>query len=320
VGRVYAGGGTNLGGGLRRGIDSLSDRSGEYRQRKVILISDGLANHGITDPGALGRMAAGAMAYDASVSTVGVGYDFNEVLMTTIADHGAGSYYFLENPRAFARVFEKELESARHVAASSIEIRVPLGNGCRLIDAGGYPVEVDNGVAVIRPGDLMSGQTRKLFLTYRVPTDRAAKIDLGTVSVRYQSDGGPHRVSGEKRLSLACVADEKAVLSSIDREAWGEQVVKEDYSRLREAVAADIRTGKKEKALEKIRAYEADRRTINRSVGSAAVKRNLDHDVRNLRRSVEDAFDGAPAEVEQKQKAQSKMLQYESYKSRRDKQ
>lgn len=319
VQRIYSGGGTNLGGGLQRGIHTLMHTPSGGRQRKVILISDGLANHGITDPNALGNMASGAVENNFSVSTVGVGYDFNEVLMTTIADHGAGSYYFLENPNAFARVFEKEFESTRNVAASSLKLRIPLKDGVQLIHAGGYPIEHKDGYAIVHPGDLMSGQTRKLFLTYRVPTDNIRRFDLGGFQVRYMQDGMAHQISGQKNLALACVADPKAVVASIDKSAWEDQVVKEDYNQLKEEVAADIRQGRKASAISKIQEYEARTRAMNNDVGSAQVTENLDEDVQQLRRSVEDTFAGAPAAVAEKKKQRSKALQYESYQIRRDK-
>jgi Ca-activated chloride channel family protein len=131
VAQVYAGGGTNLGGGLKRGIDLLMRAPSSERQRKLILISDGLANHGITDPIALGRMASAAVEHRFSISTVGVGLDFNETLMTAIADQGAGHYHFLENPQTFARVFETELQATRHVAAADVTIRIPMESGVR---------------------------------------------------------------------------------------------------------------------------------------------------------------------------------------------
>ena len=320
VEHIFSGGGTNLGGGLQCGIDTLVGTPDAGRQRKLILISDGLANQGVTDLGALGQMAGGAVEYNFSVSTVGVGYDFNEVLMTTIADHGAGRYYFLENPSAFARVFEKEFESARHVAAGALQIRIPLKDGLQLVHAGGYPIEVKEGFAQINPGDLLSGQTRKFFLTFRAPTGQIRQFDVGNIRVAYQHNGATRVAESRKKLQLACVADEKAVLSSIDQAAWSEQVVKEDYNQLKEKVAAAIRNGKKDAALKQIGVYEDRTRKINQSVGSARVSQNLEGEVQELRQSVEDTFSGAPAAVEQKKKEQSKVLQYESYRIRRDKQ
>jgi Ca-activated chloride channel homolog len=320
VRRIYSGGGTNLGGGLRRGIETLMHTTARQRQRRVILISDGLANHGITDPGALGSMAAGAVENNFSVSTVGVGLDFNEVLMTTIADHGAGSYYFLENPDAFARVFEKEFDAVRNMAASGLELRVPLRDGVRLIHAGGYPIENKDGYAVIHPGDLLSGQQRQLYLTYQVPTDKVRDFHLGGYAVRFMANDAAHRLEIEDELTLACVADPKAVTASIDKGAWGDQVVQEDYNQLKEKVADDIRLGRKQSAISRINEYETQTRAVNDTVGSAKVADNLEKDVQDLRQSVEETFAGAPAAVAEKKKQRSKALQYESYQTRRDKQ
>ena len=319
VKQVYAGGGTNLGGGLSRGIDILMVGPSAERQRKVILISDGLANQGITDPEALGRMAAAAMENRFSISTVGVGLDFNEMLMTTIADHGAGHYHFLEDPRVFAQVFEAEFQATRRVAAADVNIRIPLEPGVRLVGAGGYPISYENGTAVIHPGNLLSGQSRTLFLTFHVPTAQEKEIVMGRVQVEYQHHGESRTVDAARPLTVACVPDPAAVLASIKKDAWADQVVQEEFSSLKEAVAADIRDGDKTRAQARIHEYEARQEAINTVVGSGKVAKNLDVDVPTLRQRVDETFAGAPAAVAEKKKQVSKSLQYDGYKVRRDK-
>jgi Ca-activated chloride channel family protein len=319
VEQVFTGGGTNLGGGLSQGISALMQAPARARQRKLILISDGLANQGITDPMALGKMAAGAAEQNFTVSTVGVGLDFNEIVMTTIADHGAGRYYFLEDPRTFAQVFDKELQATRTVAASGLEIRIPQADRVRLVNAGGYPITTQGNVVIVRPGDLLSGQQRTLYLTFQVPTDKERSFDLGAIQARFMDNGLARELTNEADLSLACLADQKAVMASIDKAGWGEQVIREDYSQLKEAVADAIRSGRKERALTKIQEYEERNRTVNAAVGSAKVAENLDQDVNLLRQSVVDTFSGAPAAVAEKKKQRAKALQYESYQMRRDK-
>ena len=317
--QVRVGGGTNLGGGLQMGINTLMQRDISHRQRKVMLISDGLANQGITSPRDLGQMAARATEWGVSVSTVGVGYDFNELLMTTIADYGAGNYYFLENPQAFAEVFKKEFEATRNVVAGNAELRIPLAHGVQLIDAGGYPIKTVGNVAVIRLGDLLAGQQRKIYLTYRIPTNRLQSYELGDMKINYRHNDEELQVAGGQRFKIDCVEDKKAVVASIDKEVWSEQVVKEDFSKLKDTVANAVRSGKKQEALEAIEEYETKTGELNDSVGSAEVSRNLESDLAPLRQSVEQTFTGAPAAVAEKRKQQAKELQYESYKVRRDK-
>ena len=144
IGGITANGGTNLGAGLKNGIDILMAGQKDNRMAKLILISDGLANQGITDPTALSAMAAVAVERAFGVSTVGVGHEFNEQLMTAIADRGAGRYYYLEDPAAFAAVFQREFYKTRAVVATSVEIRVPVSDGMTVVDAAGYPLEFKN--------------------------------------------------------------------------------------------------------------------------------------------------------------------------------
>lgn len=319
VNRIVPSGGTNLGGGLQSGISTAMYTEHSGRQRKIILVSDGLANQGITSVRALGAMAANGTEYDLGITTVGVGYDFNEVLMTTIADHGGGNYYFLENPRAFSAILQQEFETTRNVIAGNVELRIPLKDGVQLIDAGGYPIRTEGSVAIIRPGDIMAGQQRTLYLSYRVPTTETRDISLGDIQAHYQHNGEMVRSANRKQILVTCVEDEKAVIASIDKKAWAQHIVKEEYNKLKDSVASAIRSGKKQEALSAIDEYKTRTGALNSSVESEEVSRNLDSDVVQLQESVQDTFAGAPAAVAAKQKQQAKELQYESYRIRRDK-
>ena len=118
-------------------------------------------------------------------------------------------------------------------------------------------------------------------------------------------------------FEIACVENPKEVQASIDKMAWTEKVVQEDYNRLKQAVAADIKAGKKQKALQRIQSYFLEQEAINEVVKSEKVARNLDRDLKDLQQTVEETFTGAPSAVAEKQKSNSKLLQYEGYRGRR---
>ena len=316
---IQPGGGTNLGGGLKAGLDMLSATAPGDHHRKLILISDGLANQGITDPHALGRMAAKGLAQDWVVSTVGVGNDFNEHLMTTLADHGAGNYYYLENPAAFAAVFEREYRHAAAAAASGVTISIPVHDGVRLIDAGGYPIENKNGRATFNPGNLRFGQTRTLYLSFKVPTETAHEIALTGLQVRYRSDEGQVTTTLPETYTVACVENAEDVMASIRKDAWEEKVLQEDYGRLKEAVADAIRNGDEERAMQRIQSYRQEKAAVNKVLASPRVTENLAKDVDALGTYVQETFAGKPEAVVLKQKKNAKALQYEAYQKRRDK-
>jgi len=318
VNRIWVGGGTNLGAGLQTGINTIVRAKKIGNIGKVILISDGLANQGITDSSSLGNMASIAIDKEFSVATVGVGTEFNERLMTYIADQGAGSYYYLKNPKVFAEVFQKEFYNSRTTAATAVEVTIPLRNGMSLVNASGYPIKVTKDHARFHPGNLHSGQTRTLFLTFKMPTHNQKTFEINGITVRYIHNGRPYQSVLSKSFEIACVKNERDVISSIDKEEWEKQVVQEDYNKLKDEVSMDIKDGKEKKALDRIQTYYRKKQQLNTVVGSGKVAENLDKDLNKLRHFVTDTFTGSSEAVMQQQKANSKALQYEGYKGRRN--
>ena len=317
VNSVRAGGGTNLGAGLQAGINMLRTPFRSNKAARVILISDGLANRGLTGVKSLTGIASAAVEGEFAVSTVGVGIDFNEQLMTAIADRGTGNYYYLENPAAFAEVFQKEFYNTQSAAITGLKILIPLNAGITLSDAAGYPVNIHNGQAVFYPGNLRSGQSRNLYLTLQIPTDRQRTFELDHIQIHYQHNSRSYATTLDESLTIACVNDQKKVYSSIDKTSWSDKIINEDFNRLKQEVASDIKSGKKQDALKKIEAYHSEQEAVNTVVGSASVAHNLDNDLKELKTLVRDTFEGAPAAVKQKQKSNAKSLQYDGYRGRR---
>jgi Ca-activated chloride channel family protein len=317
VNGVRVGGGTNLGAGLQAGIDLLAPASRSTNAAKVILISDGLANKGITDVQVLSAIAAVAVEREFTVSTVGVGAEFNEYLMTAVADRGTGSYYYLENPAAFAEVFQKEFLDARASIVNNLKIQVPLKGDIGLIDAAGYPVSRQNGQATFYPGSMHAGQTRKLYLTLRVPTQRDGQFKLDGLKIVYLHGDRVYTSTLEDSFTIACVRDPRKVYSSINKTRWTDKVINDDFNRLKQEVAADLKSGKKQKAMKRIERYYGEQQAVNAVVGSARVTENLDKDLKELETFVEETFQGAPEAVRQKQKSNAKALQYDGYRGRR---
>ncbi len=319
VREIRPGGGTNLGGGLEAGLGLFAASPADDHHRKLVLISDGLANHGITDPHVLGRMAATGLSRDWVVSTVGVGNDFNEHLMTTLADYGGGTYTYMEDPATFAAVFQQEYRHAAATAASGLTVNVPLSHGLQLIDAGGYPIEARDGLARFNPGSLRFGQTRTLYLTFQVPTDAPGMAQIQGLQLGFQNRDGRETIGLADVFTIACVENPADVTASIHRDSWAAQVVQEDFGRLKAAVADAIREGDGEQARAHIEAYRKEKEAINQVVASPKVSANLSKDVEALGAMVQDTFTGRPEEVMSKQKKNAKVLQYESYRKRRDK-
>ncbi len=327
INQTYAAGGTNLGAGLQQGLNLLANapyHSNLYKPAnpgKLILISDGLANKGITSLFALGNMASVAVEENFTISTIGVGLEFNEQLMSYIADQGAGNYYYLENPNAFAEVFKREFRQLKSAVVTAIEIKIPLSGEISLIRASGYPIRIENNFAIFNPGNLRSGQSRKFFLTLKVPTTKEKNFSLNPIQVGYLHDGNKYTTKLPDKFKITCVKNtiqnKQAVFSSIKKNEWAQKVLQDDFNMLKEEVAVDIKSGNKQRAMEKIQRYHSEKGIINTVVGSKAVEKNLDEEVGQLKDYVTETFDGKPDAVIMKQKKNSKELQYEGYKGRR---
>ncbi len=95
IGGLSSGGSTNLSGGMLEGYAQTKTTLAAEQVNRVLLLSDGLANQGITDPGELNKIAQTQFEeHGIGLSTFGVGLDFNEDLMTSLAESGTGNYYF----------------------------------------------------------------------------------------------------------------------------------------------------------------------------------------------------------------------------------
>jgi len=232
------------------------------------------------------------------LSTVGVGADFNEYLMSTLADSGTGNYYFLESADGLAEIFAKEFEATRETVATAVAVTLEPGEGVEVVEAAGYPLHRQGRQVIFRPGTLFSGQERRLWVTYRIPASEPGEFELGKINVTYKDGGREFHLGLDDVPKVACVRNEETFFASVDKETWEDSVVGEYYNRLQEEVAKDVREGRLEAAKAKIYSYRERQSSLNQVLKSDAVERNLG-EVDAMAQEVEDAFRG-PAQDEKR--------------------
>jgi len=120
-------GNTNLSGGWQAGAAFAPDR--------VLLLTDGLANAGVTDHDALAAMAAEFKVKGIATSTFGVGADFDETLLARIATEGGGHFYYIENARQIPDLLASELGETLRGRRARRLARGRVRPGCRCDDA-----------------------------------------------------------------------------------------------------------------------------------------------------------------------------------------
>jgi Ca-activated chloride channel homolog len=209
-------GGTCISCGLETGATEVARSPVEGGLRRILLISDGQANEGLYDRDELAQLAANKAARGVSISTLGVGLDFDEHTMRRLAEVGRGNYYFVEDTVALSEMFSRELGNLSQTVASDVRLVATAGAGVRIEEAYGYPMSRDGGSVIVPIADLRAGETRKVV--FRVTVGAAHQGPL----VISQIDVGWHRVSdGAQRAAHAIaevdvVDDPSAVAASID--------------------------------------------------------------------------------------------------------
>jgi Ca-activated chloride channel family protein len=131
---IGANGKTNIYDGLRTGYELVAGASDPEadRQTRVVLLSDGEATSGITSDAKIVAMSAGFNAIGHSLATIGVGAEFDPVLMRELSESGGGAFYYLEDPAAVQEVFEQEVTTFLVPLARDLRIDVDIDAGWTL--------------------------------------------------------------------------------------------------------------------------------------------------------------------------------------------
>lgn len=168
IDELYADGYTNLSGGLLEGCAQLDKRLDEPGIHHVILLTDGLANRGVTDLNALVRMVEQCAGRGISVSAIGVGAEYNESLLARVAQAGGGRYAHVQKPDQIPSAFERELGQLLSVVAQNARLRIDLPQGVEPFQAFGRNEALPPGKTELILGDLASGEERTLLVKLRV--------------------------------------------------------------------------------------------------------------------------------------------------------
>jgi Ca-activated chloride channel homolog len=183
---LRSGGSTNLSGGWLRGLEQLRGHGG-----KILLLTDGIANVGITGRGELAELATTGAREGIGTTTIGFGADFDEELLTAMADAGRGNAYWAATPDEAPTIFARELEGLTRVAAQNVTVELRPGPHVELLGVlNEYPqVPVAGGVQ-LELGDAYAGEKRRIVFALHVPHLAAlGPASVAELVIRYVSVG-----------------------------------------------------------------------------------------------------------------------------------
>jgi Ca-activated chloride channel family protein len=119
---VRTGGSTNLHGGWLAGAEQIATRPEANRICRVMLLSDGQANAGMTSTRDICSQVSQLACTGVTTSTVGIGLGFNEELMTEMATAGQGTAMYGDRAADLVEPFEAELGLLAHTVWRNVTL------------------------------------------------------------------------------------------------------------------------------------------------------------------------------------------------------
>jgi len=206
LGKVRAGGCTNLSGGWLLGCEQVKSHLNTEHLNRVLLLTDGQANMGITDASVLTKTAQKQAEQGIITTTLGFGTYFNEDLLIAMADASGGHFYFIQSPDEATDVFRIELESLTSVVAqnltvilqpeSSVELREILNN---------YRTNaLENGLEIFI-GDVYEVEAKQLAVQLVIPPqNNLGQLPILSLNYKYQTivNDSIEQLSGELPITI----------------------------------------------------------------------------------------------------------------------
>jgi Ca-activated chloride channel family protein len=199
VDALFAAGGTNMSAAFDLASTQLGQGRGAGRVDKVFLASDGQANEGVSDrPGLLGLAARDFGS--ATLSTFGLGEDYDEEFMNALAAAGGGRARYIASPGELPAAVRGELSRATASVARNVRLRVEGLGGARVERVLGY-----EGADQVRLPDFAAGEERRVLIKLGLPAGRGA-MDLAVAELSFDDEQGQPR-KAEVRAGATLTAD-----------------------------------------------------------------------------------------------------------------
>lgn len=274
IDELGADGTTALYAGVKEGGDQVDGFRSDMKVNRVILLSDGLANVGPSSPRDLADLGRKLAGKGITVSTIGLGLEYNEDLMQRLAAASDGNHVFVERPSDLAEIFDRELGDALSIAAKDITITIECKAGFKPNRVLGRDAEINGQRITLKLNALQAGNER--YVVVEVETPKGGDVgdrDIASVEVTYLDLASGARERRNATVKAKLTDDQKEAEASLDKPVMSqvtEQIATENSEKAVELRdKGDIMAAKK--ALEDNAAYlNSQRKTLSTGALPAA--------------------------------------------------
>jgi Ca-activated chloride channel family protein len=307
--RVHAGGSTALYAGVKLGAEEVKKNLSSKRINRVILLSDGLANVGPSSTKELRRLGNALSEQGISVTTIGVGDDYNEDLMAGLAEASDANYYYVKDTEKLPEIFAKELGELTTLAARDIRIEIICPDGVKPMEFIGRPERFEGQRGFVRLSNLTAGQDRYVFLRCMVPDGQTEVAKVNVNYVDEMNGGKAEAVNGGVRVRFTKESEDVEKSARADVVAQKELLV---TAMDKDQAIADADAGRWQDGAQKLSARAT---SLNEAAKNASpeVQSQIRQEVDNLQRRSSELQNG------QYDASTRKILQSESWSYRNGK-
>ncbi|HUG48760.1 MAG TPA: VWA domain-containing protein [Candidatus Limnocylindria bacterium] len=180
---IDARGSTDLGTGWLSGCRQVGEKLLLDGVNRCLLLTDGLANQGITDHDELVRHAGELRARGVSTTTFGVGADFDEVLLQEMSTAGGGNFYFIAGAAAIADYVTSEVGEALEAVAHDVTLQVTAAPKVQVESLSPFRFERRGGRTEITLGSLVAEQVLQVVLRLSFPLGELGRETVAQVGL-----------------------------------------------------------------------------------------------------------------------------------------
>jgi len=289
IDNVHDRGSTNLSGGMLEGFAQVKKTHRKNYVNRVLLLSDGLANQGITDEKVLQQLVRQKNSEDnMTLSTFGVGADFNELLMTNLSESGSGNYYFIDSPDKIPSIFAQELQGLLSVVAqnTTLKIRFPSQH-LAVSKQFGYQGQVKDNELVFDLKDVFSEEQKAVLIKFTVKEPLVEEVVFES-TLTYDDAITFQRVNASEKTKLTVTSDKALFDRSFNKDVLQNIVLFENNERLEDAMA-DVDHGDYEKAKKTILVIKSEMEVQMQTLPASPDLKRQYEAVLNYEKEVENA-------------------------------
>ena len=263
---------TALFAGVSKGIKEVNKFHKKEYVNRIILLSDGQANIGPSSTKELADLGIVAAKQGIAVTTIGLGDDYNEDLMTALASYSDGNHAFVEKSADLEAAFIHEFKDVMSVVAQEVTVTIHLQDGVKPVRLLGREGKIKGNDITVKMNQLYSNQEKYVLLEV-IPLigKENEKKPLADVVISYDNLQTGKKDNLKDQIDIAYSKSEQRVKQAVQEEIVVDSVIQKTNIENEKAIKL-LDEGNKAEASRIIQQNAIMLDTLSASVSSSSAK------------------------------------------------